>query len=62
MDPKYFKAQIRLKMTKISIFHLNNNQIHNFLELRNEGFRNINLAENFQKRIKRAARLLDRLE
>ena len=28
----------------------------------NEEFKNFNLAENFQKRIKCAARLLDRLE
>ena len=33
-----------------------------FLKLINEGFKNFNLATNFQKRIKCAARLLDRLE
>ena len=48
-------------MTIICIFHSNESRYIKVQELVNEGFKNFNLAGNIQKRMKCAARLLDRL-
>ena len=48
-------------MAKTSKFHSNGSQ-SNHINSENEGFTNLNQAQNFEKRIERAACLSDRLE